>query len=422
MKIVSINTAARTGGAAIAAYRIAEALNRLPNVTVTLLVRDGNTGIPVVSTTHTQWKKYLNFYRFAYERLLFYLRERTPEVRFLFSIANTGEDISSHPLVQQADVIHLHWINGGFLSLKGIKRLIELNKPIVWTLHDMWLFTGGCHYSGNCNNFFQQCGNCFFLKKPHKYDLSYRIWKRKQTILKEAHNLTIVTCSQWLQQKATKSSLLEGKPVHVIPNPIDIDIFKPEEKVKCKQLLGLDPAKKYILFAAANVNNYFKGFPYFVEAIKILAAQYPQQVLESVEILIAGKVKDPDLFKQLALPYRILGIVTPNRMLTVYNAADLYVTPSLQDNLPNTIMESMACGVPVAAFDIGGIPEMIDHKQNGWLAASQSAQSLADGIRWCLFESNYEQLSAMAREKVLNEYTYEKIAHRYLQIFEQVLK
>lgn len=420
MKVVSINTSAGTGGAAIAALRIAEALNQMPGVEVDVLVRDGNSNFQVVSTTRSHWKSYLNFFRFAYERLVFFLRERSPEVRFLFSIANTGEDISKHPLVQQADVIHLHWINGGFLSLNGIKKLLALNKPIVWTLHDMWLFTGGCHHSGECTNFQQQCGNCMFLKKPYAHDISYRVWKRKQAIFSHANNLTVVTCSQWLQRRAAESSLLKNKPVHAIPNPIDTEIYRPIDKQKCREQLGLNPSKRYILFAAANVNNYFKGFPYFVESVKMLAQQYPE-LYHSVEILIAGKVKDAHVFKSLSLPYRMLGVVAPDSMLMVYNAVDLYITSSLQENLPNTIMESLACGVPVVAFRVGGIPEMVEHRQNGWLAEFKSAPSLAEGIRWCLFEADYAKLSTNAREKVIGEYTYKIIAEKYLNVVKTVL-
>jgi len=418
MKIVSINTSARTGGAAIAAYRIAEALNRNSDIEVTLLVQQGNTNSMVVTTTHTRWKRYLNFIRFAYERFLFFLRESSPQVRFLFSIANTGEDISQHPLVQQADIIHLHWVNGGFLSLKDIEKLIRLNKTVVWTLHDMWPFTGGCHHSGSCNNYQHQCGNCMFLKKPHPHDLSYRIWRRKQAFLSHADNLIIVTCSQWLHNCASKSSLFRDKPIYTIPNPIDTRIFTALNKQECREKLGLNPSKKYILFAAHNVNNYFKGFTYFVEAVRIFARDYPQNN-DLPEIIIAGKVKDASVFTSLELPYHLLGVVSPDDMPLVYNAADLYVTSSLQENLPNTIMEAMACSVPVVAFAVGGIPDLVDHKHNGWLAHFQSAQSLAEGIRWCLFEANYNQLSVRSREKIVREFDLPVIAEKYRQVFER---
>lgn len=421
MKVVSINTSAQTGGAAIAAYRIAEALNQNSDIEVTLLVQQGNSSSITVTTTHTLWKRYLNFFRFAYERLLFFLRESSPQVRFLFSMANTGEDISRHPLVLQADIIHLHWVNGGFLSLKDIENLIRLNKPVVWTLHDMWPFTGGCHHSGNCNNYQQQCGNCMFLKKPYPHDLSYRIWRRKQAFLSHADNLVIITCSRWMYECASKSSLFRDKPIYTIPNPIETRVFTVLNKQECKEKLGLNPSKKYILFAAHNVNNYFKGFTYFVEAVRILTRDYPR-VNDSLEIIIAGKVKDASVFTSLALPYHLLGTVLPDDMPAVYNAADLYATSSLQENLPNTIMEAMACGVPVVAFAVGGIPDMVEHKYNGWLAHFQSAPSLAEGIRWCLFDADYTRLSAQAREKVVREYDLPVVAEKYRQVFERIVE
>ncbi|MCX7986883.1 MAG: glycosyltransferase, partial [Bacteroidales bacterium] len=345
MKVVSINTSSDSGGAAIAALRIAEAINKYTPCQVTMLVRDGKTSANVISTTHSVFKSYLNFARFAFERFLFYLCERSPEVRFLFSIANTGEDLSNHPLVRNADLIHLHWVNGGFLSLPGIEKILRLGKPVVWTLHDMWLFTGGCHHSGDCRNYQYQCGNCLFLRSPSINDLSHRVWEKKDKIFSKNYPLTVVTCSRWLMGRAKESSLLKEKPVFSIPNPIDIETFKPLDKNKSREKLGLATNKKYLLFAAANVNNYFKGFTYFAEATKYLASTYPQ-LLDTIEILVAGRVKDSKIFEQLSLPYRLLGNVQANTMIDIYNASDLYVTSSLQENLPNTIMESMACGVP----------------------------------------------------------------------------
>jgi len=184
---------------------------------------------------------------------------------------------------------------------------------------------------------------------------------------------------------------------------------------------GLNPSKKYILFAAPNVNNYFKGFTYFVEAVRIFARDYPQNN-DLPEIIIAGKVKDASVFTSLELPYHLLGVVLPDDMPLVYNAADLYVTSSLQENLPNTIMEAMACSVPVVAFAVGGIPDLVDHKHNGWLAHFQSAQSLAEGIRWCLFEANYNQLSVRSREKIVREFDLPVIAEKYRQVFERAKK
>ena len=165
----------------------------------------------------SKFKKWLNFYRFAYERFLFFIREKSKAVRFLFSIANVGEDIHKRKDVKQADIVHFHWINEGFISIAGIRKIFKKQKsPVVWTLHDMWSFTGGCHHSGDCDRFKQSCGECPFLKHPSAHDLSYRILQKKKKAFAQA-NLTVVTCSQWLGGKARESALFANINVVSIP-------------------------------------------------------------------------------------------------------------------------------------------------------------------------------------------------------------
>jgi glycosyltransferase involved in cell wall biosynthesis len=419
-RVVIVNTSSNTGGAAIAAKRLLIALNKQPKIEAKMLVRDGNATQNIIITTNSRWKKFLNFVRFAWERFIFVLLEKSKEVRFLFSLANTGEDIAEQPVIKNADIIHLHWINGGFLSLKSIKKLLQLNKPIVWTLHDMWLFTGGCHHSGECNNFMQQCGNCNFIKFPVSRDISHRIWKRKEKIFKQSANIIVVTCSSWLRGKAMESSLLANKCIVSIPNPIDTEVFKPIDKILCREKLDISETKKYILFAAANVNNYFKGFSYFTDSLQLLLHDHPD-IKDKIEILVVGRIKNKEIFTSIPLSYRVLGTANEEKMILIYNACDIYVTSSLQENLPNTIMEAFACGTPVVGFNIGGIPEMIDHRKNGWLATFKSADSLAEGIYWTLFEADSSQLSANARDKAMKEYNEDRIAREYLNLYQQLL-
>ena len=185
MKVVIVNTSDTIGGAAIAARRLTIALNK-HGLQATMLVQEKKTSLPFVrSTTHGKVKKWLNFYRFAYERFWFYVREKSKAVRFLFAIGNTGEGIASQNDIKESDIVHLHWINNGFLSLHSLKQLFNRKKPVVWTLHDMWAFTGGCYHSGECNGFQTKCGNCPFLRNPWKHDLSNRVWKRKLRLYPE---------------------------------------------------------------------------------------------------------------------------------------------------------------------------------------------------------------------------------------------
>ena len=417
MKVLLINTSDTVGGAAIAARRLLHALAN-EKIDAHLLVQEKRSNDKLVySTTHSKVKKQINFLRFAFERFLFFLREKDKSVRFSFSIANTGEDIARNPLVKEADIIHLHWINGGFLSLASLKKLLKLNKSIVWTFHDMWAFTGGCHYAGNCESFKTQCFNCPFLKNPHKKDLSFRIWKRKQKIF-ENKNIHIVTCSNWLQRVTSQSLLLKENSIISIQNSINTDIYKPTDKVESRKKLGIVTDKKLILFGAMNVNDKRKGSVYLLEALKSISKNYPE-LKDKIALVVFGKNKTPleTDFEMINLNF----INNEENIVTIYNACDVFVTPSIEDNLPNTIVESHACGVPVVAFNTAGMTEMISHQVNGYLAANKSPEDLAKGIIWTLFYSDYKSLCEQARKKAVDYYSPEISAKKYITLYKSLL-
>ena len=206
-----------------------------------------------------------------------------------------------------------------------------------------------------------------------------------------------------------KSPLTNRHKVVSIPNPIDTEKYQPKNKLLAKKEFDLPTERKIILFAAAKASDKRKGIDDLIEASRLLQDK-------KVTFLIAGTNAEA-ITEQLAVPFKNVGYIAPDKMPEVYNAADVFVTPSLQENLPNTIMEAMACGTPCVGFHIGGIPEMIAHKTTGYVAEYKNAQDLADGIAWCLFEADEEMLSANAREKVLSEYTNEKIATHYLSVY-----
>jgi len=420
IKVTLINTSDSTGGAAIACRRLFYSLKKNPSIIPVLIARDVNKRDDnIISTTEGWYHKLLNIINFAVERIYFIFIASSKSVRFLFSIGNTGIDISKNKSVKESDIIHLHWINHGFLSLKSIDKLLSLKKSVVWTLHDMWTFTGGCHYSGSCNQYINNCGICPFIKKPKQNDLSNKIWKRKKQVFLSHNNLTIVTCSQWLANCAKESSLLKNHQIINIPNPIDTNKYLPKDKTISKDSLNLNQSKRYILFAAVNINNYLKGFNFFLESLKILKTEY--RITNEIEILIAGKTKPHPIFNEIPFKCIFLQSISEDDMPNIYNASDIYVTTSIQENLPNTIMESLSCGVPVVAFNIGGIPEMIDHRKNGWLALYKSAADIAKGIYWCLFEADYNDISGYAREKVINNYSESIVAQKYIQLYSNLL-
>jgi glycosyltransferase involved in cell wall biosynthesis len=358
-------------------------------------------------------------FRFLWERLvIFFYNGFARRNLFRVSIANTGFNLSEHPLVKQADIIHLHWLNHGFLSLKNIKKLIELNKPVVWTLHDMWVCTGICHHARDCEKYVTQCHSCFYLKSKSSKDLSTFVFNRKKKIFTSSA-LSIVTCSKWLQSKVQKSELLKNHFNISIPNPINTQIYAPRDKNECRLIFNLPQNKFLLLFGAANSTDERKGLSYFLESLEILQKQHPD-IFERIEIVVFGEMKQ-ELKQRIIAPIHVLGYISDEeKIVKIYNAADIFVISSLDENLPNTIMEAMACGTPCLGFNTGGIPEMIDHQQNGYVAEYKNVQDMAHGIRWILNEADYRELSNNARKKVENYYSEEIVAEQYIHLYKEL--
>ena len=413
--ILHLSTFQREGGAAVAATRLHRAL-RQTGVDSQLLVHTLTS--PEAGTSalaESTWQRRRAWGRFVAERLYFLPHEKDKSVRFAFSPARVGADLSQHPLVQQADVLHLHWVNFGFLSLKSLEKLFTLGKPIVWTLHDMWAFTGGCHYSRGCERYLTHCQLCPYLRCPGENDLSYRVFEEKKKRWAAAP-ITSVSPSQWLGSLVQKAPLSQHRPVRVLPNPLDTALFRPLDRAQIRQQLGLAPTKKYLLFAGANTQDPRKGFAYFRDALRLL--KYPASELE---VLVFGK-SQPEALTQLDLPVRDLGTLTREAdIVAAYNAADLLVVPSLEDNYPNTILEAMACGTPVVGFGTGGIPEQIRHRHDGYLVPSTSADDLARGIDWVLAEVPAERLREAARQRAVDSWSYPVVAGQFSELYQSLL-
>ncbi len=419
MKIVHINNSDVIGGAAVAANRLNVALRNY-GVDSNMLVQNAKTDADgIVPIGRGRLHKGKAFARFVYERLAFLPYEKNAVLRYAFSPANVGVDISEHPLVKDADIIHLHWINQGYISLKGLKKLFDTGKPIVWTLHDMWSFTGGCHYAGTCLEFLERCSFCAFLKKPGKKDLSAKQFVIKKQLYSKVL-LHPVACSKWMRALSSESVLFRNKDVSAIPNPIDTGVFKPMDKIACRKELGLPTDKKLLLFGAVNISDLRKGARYLFEALNILIESFPV-FKENVEIVVFGKIP---LETKESIPCTIHSmkyISDVTELVKLYNASDIFVLPSLQDNLPNTVMESMACGTPVVGFRTGGVPEMIKHKHSGFLAEGKNALSLATGIYETLFLLDIEKMSKNARKKVLSDYAGNVVAKQYVEVYQKLL-
>ena len=418
MRILIVNTSERTGGAAVAANRLMKALNN-NGAKAKMLVRDKDTEsltvIPLPQSPRLRWQ-------FLWERLVIFCRLHfSRQHLFEVDIANAGSDITKLPEFKEADVIHLHWINQGMLSLKGIQKILQSGKPVVWTMHDIWPATALCHVTLGCQHFTSQCGHCRLLPGGgSSSDFSTTVWQRKQRML-EGQRVTYVACSKWLAEEARKSALLKGQVVTNIPNAIDTHVFRPQDKQKAREALGLPTDKRIILFVSQRVTDPRKGMSYFVDAVRKLADQHPEMKENTMVAILGGHAED--VAAQLALPVHALGYVSKSqRIVEVYNSADVFVLPSLEDNLPNTLMEAMACGVPCVGFQVGGIPEMINHQQNGYVAKFRDVDDLAAGIRYVLDEADYAQLSKQCVMKVAHSYSQQSVANRYLEIYEAAMQ
>ena len=414
MKILLLNTSDRIGGAAVAAHRLMQALLK-QGIQADMLVRDlVREEEHVYTVNRSGWMRWLNCFRFYWERFIIFLFNHFSRSElFRVSIANVGNDISRNKLVQDADIIHLHWINQGFLSLKDIKALVDLRKPIVWTMHDMWPCTGICHHARECNKYQELCESCFYLKSQ-SFDLSTNVYRKKKFIYQNA-NITFVGCSDWLKQKALVSGLLKRKHVLNIPNAINASVFCQKEKVACRKELNLPLDKYLILFGALNVTDSRKGVDYLIRSLFLLRRK-------DIELVVFGQIKQ-EIKSMFPIPIHSMGYLSDEVKISIlYNAVDLFVTSSLDENLPNTIMEAMACGTPCVGFRTGGIPEMIDHKRNGYVADYKDAEDLARGIRWVLDYPDKARLSEACVEKVQREYAEEVVVKRYIDLYNELVK
>ena len=381
MRVLIINTSERVGGAAIAANRLMEALKK-NGVKVKMLVRDKQTDHLTVLPVGHNWTQP---FKFLWERFCIFAANCFSRTNlFRVDIANTGTDVTRFTEFQRADVIHLHWVNQGFLSLSNINKIIHAGKPVVITMHDQWHFTGICHYSGDCQKYKELCQHCELMKCTLFGDLAKQVFLKKERMYSDAR-LTFVGCSQWMADLAKTSKLTQGHRVISIPNAINV----------CLNTIW---------------------FHYLVEALQLIKQQNPN-IAKSCELVVVGgaaeNVRHLVPFNAIPISY----VKDPQKMVQLYNAVDLYVTPSLQDNLPNTIMESMACGTPCVGFKVGGIPEMIDHKENGYVAAYKDAQDFANGILWTL-AADHGALSRHARNKVMVTYSENAVARKYIDVYE----
>lgn len=336
-------------------------------------------------------------------------KQRTP-----YSVHWVPDSILSKVKKINPDVVNIHWIGGGFLKIETIARL---QKPVVWTLHDMWAFTGGCHYSQGCDRYEASCGNCPQMPPKYNLDLSQWIWHRKAKAWANSYP-TIVTPSRWLANCARSSSLFQDYRIEIIPYGLDTEIYRDADQNLVRNKFNLPQDKYLILFGASDAtDNPRKGFSYLQSALNILKTS---ELRDRCELVVFGASQSYKIDVGIKVHY--LGNLQDEIALAqVYSAADVFVAPSLEDNLPNTVLEAIACGTPCVAFEIGGMPDMIEHQHNGYLAKPFDAIDLVQGITWILENEQPQKLRYAARQKVEKEFRLEQQAKRYCSLFEEII-
>ena len=414
MKVLLVSTDDIKGGAARAAYRLHRGLLD-NNINSQILVQGKYSGDKTIVGAESQIAKGLALVKPTIDKLPFsFYRQRKPNP---YSCQWMPDKIGSQITRISPDVINLHWIRGGFVRIETIGRLPEV--PIIWTLHDMWAFTGGCAYTEECTRYTQSCGACPQLNSSKTWDLTRWIWRRKAKAWGDK-KITLVTPSKWLGQCAAKSSLFYNSRIEVIPNGIDIKQYKPTEKRLARDLLALPLDKKLILFGAVGAtSNSRKGFGLLQDTLQKLANIVNCD--REIELVVFG-ASEPLNPPKFGFKTRYLGKFSDDVALNLlYGAADVFVAPSLQDNFPNTVLEALACGTPCAAFNIGGMPDAISHQYNGYLATAFDVADLARGIDWVLSDrERHTILSKQARSRVERDFTQDIQAKKYLQLFEEL--
>ena len=403
MKIAQFSTNDIQGGAAKASYRLFESLQ---STSVTYFVKNKtltNSNIITLEPTQSQNTS------LEHKIHTFHINKNRANIsNTLFSF--TYNDIQL-PNLMAYDIINLHWIDY-FLSLNNLYELVLLNKPIVWTLHDMKPFTGGCHYSSGCEEYQKKCKACIQLKQDD-FNLPKKILKLKKTIFRNA-NITLVTPSKWLKKEAKKSSLFKNKPIKVIPNAVNSNIFKAHKKKEAKKYFNINTNSIILGFGAASHTEQRKGFKELLKALETIKDDLNKLNVKAlffgtsqtdnfpIETINLGHIKDEDTLSK------------------VYSACDIFVLPSKEDNLPNTILESLSCATPIIAFNVGGIKDIVSNK-NGILVKKNDTKALSNAILSLIKNKKLRRKLGIQGQKLIQEeYQLQHQEKKYLKLYNKL--
>lgn len=413
MKVLHLSTFDIRGGAARGTYWLHQALSRR-GVDSRMLVGRKYSSDPAVEEPPNRFHRIANAVRGRLDSLPLSGYRKTEESYWTLGWLPNRIDraVEAH----DPDVVHVHWTGGGFMSVDALRHL---RYPVVWTLRDMWAFTGGCHYTAGCDRYSTACGRCPQLRSTEERDLSRRMWLHKQQAWREM-DLWLVPISSWLADCVHRSGLFGHAPVEVIPNGIDTGRFVPSDQRLAKAEWQLPADRRHVLFGAIDAtDDTRKGFHHLVDAVRVLAAS---GWAEQLELVVFGGTA-PEELGDLGVPIRSVGLVTDDAALArLYSACDVMVVPSEQEAFGKTLVEAMACGTPVVAFATGGPVDIVEHGRTGYLADPFDVESLADGIVWCIEDDRRRaEIGARARRRAERDFEIDVVAERYEALYQQVL-
>jgi glycosyltransferase involved in cell wall biosynthesis len=418
MLVTHLSSYDGVGGAAIAAHRLHDGLGRL-GVASRMLVAEKSTHdehvIPVVRgrTFHRRLQRRLRsevivrqFARYSGTR---------PANLDCFSDDRVPEPDALLEMISWSGIFHLHWV-AGLLDYRSFFRSIPGNVPLVWTLHDINPFTGGCHYTAGCDRFTAGCGACPALGSADNFDLSAAIFHRKRTAYDrlQPEKVRVVVPSRWLSREASRSVLFRRFEITTIPYGLDTEVFRPRKRAVAREVFGIPQEMRVVMFAAQSLDNHRKGLDLLIAALDGL------DVDGKIGLVSVGAGRP---FGTLGGKHFALGELKSERLMSfAYSTADVFVSPSREDNLPNVLLEAMACGAPTVAFGVGGIPEIVRPGVTGFLATAEDVRSLRHAILAILGDDQKrESMSRESRRIALEEYRLELQAKRYLYMYEQLL-
>lgn len=397
-----------------------EALREI-GVDARMIVTEKLTDSPFVELVTPKWKIMSAFLR---ERLrIFIANSFNRATLFKIDTGEIGLPLYKNKFVKNADAVLLNWVNQGVLSLKGIDKIFNLGKPVIWTMHDMWNMTGVCHHAGTCNHYLKDCGDCFLLGKCQgKKDLSWKVWQKKHRLYDslQSKNLRFVAVSNWLKEKALVSGLLKNKDIAVIHNPFP-SYLNPRNPALGTRL----PIN--ILFGAARLDDPIKGLPILKKASQIINGEHPE-VASKLKLVLFGSVKDSRSLEGFQIPMEYVGMLRgEDELRDIYEKGSILVSASSYETLPGTLVEAQAFGLIPVSFNQGGQADIIEHLSTGYLAEFNEnedirAGNLVEGILWAYGitqdEDHLNKIREDMRKSVENKFSYRNIAERYIKLIE----